>query len=191
MISACDHLFVAKGYTATTMSDIAKEAGVAMQSVYKAGRSKADLLQRVIDVVVAGDDAEVLMTERPSFTAIAAGAERTPTGRDARSADRLHAGTISSRAGCLSRGAAVDEAVAANLDAELQRRHETFSTVIGMIPAAALRQSRRDSTDTAWAIGSSEVYLLLRVRRGWSAAKYKAWLARTLTEQLITVSNAP
>src|SRR5205809_713292 len=60
VVAAAQALFVTKGYKATTMADIAREAGVAMQSVYKAGKSKADLLQRVIEVVVAGDDEEML-----------------------------------------------------------------------------------------------------------------------------------
>src|SRR3954451_12583441 len=71
VVAAAQALFVTKGYTATTMADTAREAGVAMQSVYKAGKSKADLLQRVIEVVVAGDDEETLMTDRPSIVAIA------------------------------------------------------------------------------------------------------------------------
>ncbi len=137
VIAAAQRLFVAKGYTATTMSDIAKEAGVAMQSVYKAGQSKADLLQRAIEVVVAGDDAAVLMTERPSFTAIASEPDAT---RQVEMLAALVASTQERSApvqAAYREAAAVDEAVAANLDAELRRRHETFATVIGMIPADA------------------------------------------------------
>ncbi len=186
VLAAAQQLFVAKGYTATTMSDIAKEAGLAMQSVYKAGQSKADLLQRVIEVVVAGDDDEVLMTQRPSFTAIASEREAT---RQVEMLAALIASTQERSApvqAAYREAAAVDAAVAANLDAELRRRHETFANVIDMIDAARLRRSPEESTDTAWSIGSSEVYLLLRVRRRWSAKKYKDWLTRTLTEQLVT-----
>ncbi|HEX4175708.1 MAG TPA: helix-turn-helix domain-containing protein, partial [Acidimicrobiales bacterium] len=56
VLEAATRLFVAKGYTATTMADIAREAGVAMQSVYTAGRSKADLLSAAVERAVAGDD---------------------------------------------------------------------------------------------------------------------------------------
>jgi hypothetical protein len=38
---------------------------------------------------------------------------------------------------------------------------------------------------TAWAIGSSEVYLLLRIRRGWDQDHYEEWLSQTLVEQLL------
>src|SRR5687768_9198636 len=71
VLAAAQRLFVGKGYRATTMADIAADAGVALQSVYKAGKSKPELLQRVVEVVVAGDDEQVMMTDRPSFGAIA------------------------------------------------------------------------------------------------------------------------
>src|SRR5437588_10112945 len=56
VVEAARRLFLARGYVATTVADIAKEAGVALQSVYNAGRSKADRLQHVPDLAVARDD---------------------------------------------------------------------------------------------------------------------------------------
>ena len=52
VVEAARRLFLEKGYVATTMADIRKEAGVAIQSVYNAGRSKADLLHLVNDIAV-------------------------------------------------------------------------------------------------------------------------------------------
>jgi len=185
VVTAAHALFLTKGYTATTMADIAREANVSMQSVYKAGKSKADLLQRVIEVVVAGDDEEMLMTDRPPFAAIA---EESDPRRQLEMMAKLIASTQERSApvqAAYREAAAVDDAVAANLDAELERRRETFATIIAMIPKRHLRHSREESADTAWAIGSSEVFLLLRVRRGWSADRYRRWLTHVLTEQLV------
>jgi len=53
VVEAARHLFLTRGYVATTVADIASEAGVALQSVYKAGQSKADLLHLVADIAVA------------------------------------------------------------------------------------------------------------------------------------------
>src|SRR5438876_2209836 len=72
VVEAARGLFLTRGYVATTMADIAREAGVALQSVYTAGQSKAELLHLVADLAVAGDDQDVMMTDRPSFTAVAA-----------------------------------------------------------------------------------------------------------------------
>src|SRR3954451_8997101 len=44
VVDAAGQLFLTRGYVATTMTEIAREAGVALQSVYAAGQSKADLL---------------------------------------------------------------------------------------------------------------------------------------------------
>jgi TetR/AcrR family transcriptional regulator of autoinduction and epiphytic fitness len=186
VVQAAQRLFVAKGYTATTMTDIAEEAGVAMQSVYKAGTSKADLLQRVIDVVVAGDDDEIAVLERPSFTDIAK--ETDPTVQVQRLAALI--ASIQERSAPVQvayrEAAATDDTVAANLDGELRRRHETFTALLGMLPHDRLRLSPTDTVDTAWAIGSSEVFLLLRVRRGWDADHYLEWLSSTLVDLLLT-----
>ena len=73
VVGAAHRLFVDKGYVATTIADIAEEAGVAIQSVYKAGKSKADLLHAAVDLAVAGDDEDVLLTDRPPFAAIPGG----------------------------------------------------------------------------------------------------------------------
>lgn len=62
--------------------------------------------------------------------------------------------------------AAVDPAVAASLDETLRRRRETFAAMIAMIPEERLRHPPDESGDTAWAIGSSEVFLLLQRVRG-------------------------
>jgi AcrR family transcriptional regulator len=185
VLAAAQRLFVEKGYKATTVADIASEAGVAMQSVYNAGKSKADLLQRVIEVVVAGDDEDVLLTDRPSFAAIA---EEPDAIRQVEMIAALVASTQERSAPvqvAFREAAAVDEAVAQNLDAELERRHATIAAVVGMIAEDRLRLSRDEATDTVWAIGSSEVFLLLRGRRGWDADRYRRWLTHTLVDQLL------
>src|SRR5687768_15232542 len=116
VLAAAQRLFVEKGYKATTMADIATDAGVAMQSVYNAGKSKADLLQRVVEVVVAGDDDSVLLTDRPSFAAI--GQEPDPV-RQVEMIAALIASTQERSApvqAALREAAAFDDAVAQNLD---------------------------------------------------------------------------
>lgn len=191
VLAAAQRLFIAKGYTATTMSDIAEEAGVAMQSVYKAGTSKADLLQQVIELVVAGDDEDVMMTDRPSIMAITA--ESDPPRQVQMMAELI--ANVRERSAPIQaayrQAAAVDQAVAENLDAELRRRHETFTAVIGIISEDRLRHSLDESTDIAWALGSYELFLLLRTRRGWDADHYRQWLSRTLVEQLLLPDSRP
>jgi AcrR family transcriptional regulator len=185
VLAAAQRLFQAKGYKATTINDIATEAGVAIQSVYKAGKSKADLLQRVVELVVAGDDQDVMLTERPSFASIAD--EPDPTRQIAMAAGLIASTQERSRLVqvALREAAAVDATIAEYLANELERRHQTIRTIIGMIPEDRLRLSHDDAADTAWAIGSTEVFLLLRTGRGWDVDQFESWLTRTLIRQLL------
>ena len=185
VIEAARDLFVTRGYVATTVADIAKEAGVALQSVYNAGKSKAALMHLVVDLVIAGDDQDVLLTDRPSFTTIA----DQPTAEQqveiiaaliAETMQRLAPVWVAYR-----EAAAVDPTGAANLEAAHQRRNETFATMIGMVDPEGLRLTPEEATDSAWAIGSIDVYLLLRSIRGWDHERYAEWLTRTLVDQLV------
>lgn len=185
VVEAARDLFLSRGYVATTMADIATEAGVALQSVYKAGQSKADLLHLVADLAVAGDDEDVMLLDRPSYAAI--GTETDPE-RQVEIIASLIAATMERLAPvwvAYREAAAVDPKAAAELVAAHQRRHETFAGIISMIPEKRLRHSHAESTDSAWAIGSIDVFLLLRTGREWSATQYAQWLTHTLVDQLL------
>ena len=56
---------------------------------------------------------------------------------------------------------------------------------------AASNHSLDESADIAWALGSYELFLLLRTRRGWDADHYRQWLSRTLVEQLLLPDSRP
>ena len=81
--------------------------------------------------------------------------------------------------------APVDTKAAANLTATHQRRHQTFAAMIGLLPTKRLRKSPEETTDTAWAIASIDVFLLLRSIHGWDALPYAQWLSQTLVHQLL------
>lgn len=185
VIEAAVRLFSAKGYKGTTMADIAAEAGVAIQSVYTAGRSKAELLQAAVQRSVAGDDQEVLVHQRPAFATLAA---ETDPELQVRLAARLTC-DIQERSELMQaaqrEAAALDPAVAAGLDAAHRWRLETFRAVLDMVPEERLRYSPEASADTAWAVASAEVFLLLRRVRGWSWDQIREWLARTLVDLLL------
>lgn len=168
---------------ATTTAEIALEAGVALQSVYSAGQSKADLLHLVADVAVAGDDQDVMLLERPSFAAVAS--EPDPE-RQVEMGAALIAATMERLAPvwvAYREAAAVDPKAAANLVAAHRRRHETFAGLLRMVPDHRLRRPFEEATDSAWAIGSIDVFLLLRSIRGWDPTRYARWLSRTLVDQ--------
>jgi AcrR family transcriptional regulator len=185
VVEAARALFFERGYVATTVADIARQAGVALQSVYNVGHSKADLLHQVRDLAVAGDDQQVMLLDRPEYVAIRA--ERDPE-RQVEMLAALVATTMERLAPvwvAYGEAAAVDAKAAANLVTAHQRRHHTFSNVIGAIAEDRLQHSRDECADTAWAITSPEVFLLLRSVMGWDTEHYSVWLNRTLRDLLL------
>jgi AcrR family transcriptional regulator len=185
VVEAARELFVTRGYVATTVADIAKEAGVALQSVYNAGKSKAALMHLVVDLAVAGDDDEVLLTDRPGFAVIA---ELPSAEQQVEKIAALIAETMQRLAPiwvAYRQAAAVDPSAAESLEAAHRRRNQTFATLISMVDQGRLRLSPEEATDTAWAIGSIDVYLLLRTIRGWDHEHYTGWLTSTLVAQLV------
>jgi AcrR family transcriptional regulator len=189
VVDAARELFLSRGYVATTMADIAREAGVALQSVYTAGQSKADLLHLVTDVAVAGDDQEVMLVDRPEFAAVAA--EPDPV-RQVQMLASLIATTMERLAPvwvAYREAAAVDPKAASNLIAAHRRRRETFGTMIRILPEQRLRHPHERSADTMWAVGSIDVFLLLRTMLDWDPAQYAEWLSDTLVNQLVTAPS--
>jgi len=138
---------------------------------------------------VAGDDEDVMLLERPSFTAVA---DEPRPERQVQMIAALIAATLERLAPvwvAYREAAAVDPKAAANLVAAHRRRHETFAGMIHMLPEDRLRRLPEEAADTTWAIGSIDVFLLLRSVLEWDPAQYSAWLTRTLVDQLVTPEN--
>jgi AcrR family transcriptional regulator len=70
VLDAAGRRFLAHGYAATTMKDVAAAAGVSVQTVFGQG-SKAALLLACVDRAVVGDDDEVPLAGREPFVTLA------------------------------------------------------------------------------------------------------------------------
>src|SRR6266508_6740329 len=64
VLGAAKKLFIAEGYGATTIQAIADEADVAVQTVYAVFGNKRSILAELVDVSIAGDDAEIVVNAR-------------------------------------------------------------------------------------------------------------------------------
>src|SRR5690242_15028262 len=65
IVAAAAEQFVARGYGATLLDQVAEQAGVAVQTVYFHFGNKKTLLKEVMDVAAVGDDEPVPLLERP------------------------------------------------------------------------------------------------------------------------------
>jgi AcrR family transcriptional regulator len=67
VLRAARELFIARGYPATTIEEIAGRAGVSKPTVFAAVGSKQAILKQLRDIAVAGDDEPVPVAERPWY----------------------------------------------------------------------------------------------------------------------------
>jgi AcrR family transcriptional regulator len=190
IVSSAGALFRKHGYAGVSMPTIALDAGVAVETIYRAFGSKAGLFSAVIDSAVAGGTAraEVPVVERPAIRAIQA--ERDPRRQIA-----LYAATqpgIHRRAGPLLR----ELAAAGVADPELRALWERIETgrLHGQGGFVALLERRgalrpglsvEEGRDGLWVLTSLAVWDLLVTTLAWSADRYERWLRDRLIELLL------
>lgn len=176
MVQAAHELFVAKGWAATGMREVAADAGVAVETVYSHFSSKRGLLRAVADAAAVGDDAPLALAERPEFLAMGHG--RRP--ERVRAAARVVT-TVALRtaavAKLLRQAAPGDDEIAEMLQSTRDRQRRDVATALELILGRPPTGAERDGV---WAIVSPEVYLLLVEESGWAPEQYEAWVATTL-----------
>src|SRR5256885_17233922 len=64
ILEAGRRLFESKGYGATTMAEIAREAGVALKTVYVAFETKSGVLRALWNLLLRGDEGDAPVAER-------------------------------------------------------------------------------------------------------------------------------
>ncbi|MGH8977448.1 MAG: TetR/AcrR family transcriptional regulator [Acidimicrobiia bacterium] len=176
LLGTATELFTKKGWAKTGMRDVAREAGVAVETLYAHYSSKRKLLDAVVDRAVVGDDEPVAVAERPEFLALGRG--RRPD-RIAAAASLVAA--IHERTGPFAKlireAATTDEGFAELLRATRGRQRSDVAAGLELILG---RRPTDEEGDGAWAIVSPEIYLLLAQESGWSRDQYERWLAETL-----------
>jgi AcrR family transcriptional regulator len=183
-------LFRGRGYAAVPMPLIAIEAGVAVETLYRAFGSKAGLFKAVIDAAVAGGSsrAEVPVEQRPAIRAVI----EEP---DPRRQVELYAATqpgIHRRSGPLLRalqgGAAGDLELHALWTEIEATRLAGQGRFVGMLAErGALRPglSVDEARDQLWVLCSLAIYDMLVETLSWAVDRYQAWLAASLQELLL------
>lgn len=172
-------LFSKHGWVGTSMRDIARTAGVSVETIYATIGSKATVLIATLDVSVTGDDAPTPLAERPEFAALGLGL----TLRDRAQVGAHLTGAINARRSrldsALQQGAAVEEDLAEVLATGERNRRDDVSAGVRLV----VRRSASDvECDELWALMSTAVYGLLVRDCGWSQDQYENWLADRIEE---------
>jgi AcrR family transcriptional regulator len=188
VIEAARQLFIAQGYGATTVEQIAQRAGVSKPTVFSAVGNKQSVLRAVRDIAIAGDDEPVPVAKRPATDRIRAEPDR-------RRAVELLAQHLTDVA---SRYAEINEVLHAAADTgeedlrelweteEDQRLTGARSWVEVLTGKGRLRPGLNNGTavDVMWLLMSPDNYYRLVHRRRWTKQRYQRWLAASITQQL-------
>jgi AcrR family transcriptional regulator len=193
---AADKLFRQRGYVGTSMPAIASEAGVVVETIYRAFGSKAGLFKVVLEAALAGgaERAELPPAERPAIKAVIQETDpRRKLERYAATQPGVHG-----RSGPLYRVLVA----AADSDPELQdvlngidarRLHGLGGLAAQLAESRALRPdlSTEAARDIIWTLCSTAVHDLLVRERGWTPESYRDWLATALTRELLADLSEP
>jgi AcrR family transcriptional regulator len=188
VLEAARRLFLERGYGATTVAAIAREAGVSVETVYKAFGNKPGLVKALFDVSIVGDDEPVPLLQRERVQRIQA--EPDPRRKLAMYGEHLtETAPRTVPVQLLVRSAAGTDPGAAEVWEQMQAERLTGMTVFarhlhedGLLRADV---SVEEARDVLWTYNSPELYELLVMRRGWSPERYGRWVADALIAALL------
>lgn len=190
VVEAARDLFVAHGYAATSIDDIAGAAQVARRTIYAVG-GKPALLKLAYDTALAGDHEEIAVADRPGIQRIIA--EPDPVAGLHMYVD--HALAIGARAGSIHvamRAAAGDEQVRELYDGYQERRADVARRVIAFLAGRGAPIRDPDTAaDVLWLLIDPGLYHAFVHDRGWPAERMAAWLHATVAGQLLGDPRTP
>ncbi|GGP02711.1 TetR/AcrR family transcriptional regulator [Nonomuraea glycinis] len=182
IVRAARRLFVARGWAATTVRDVAREAGVSVPTVYSVYGNKAGLTRALAD---AADLSAGLSQQVAQLEAAAGNPERqlaTMAAFDRRLYER--AGDVITLV--REAGRTEPELAAAYRDGR-RRADETRVAVFSSWPAGTLRPGLdvQQAVDIYAGLCSIDVYTTLTAERGWSPDRVEQWWSETLVRELL------
>jgi AcrR family transcriptional regulator len=187
MVGAAYRLFCEKGYVATTMEAIAREADVAVPTLYFTFRTKGAILGEALGAAVMGFDEPV----GPEDSSWYGEFQAEP---DARRALRIlveNSTPILRRVGPLmaaTYAAASDPEVVSVYELGEKRREEGYRAIVQMlVRKGGLRPgiTVARATDILLVLLGPQLFDALANGRGWSVAECNRWIVEVLSQQLL------
>jgi AcrR family transcriptional regulator len=186
VLDAAQRQFLEGGYAATTIAAVAAEAGVSVETVYKAFGGKSGLVRAIYDRGLAGPEPV------PAYRRADEIRERETNPRVIMETWGTIASEVSAVVSPVTRlvraAAAADPDLAALLRAHNDRReararhHARFLKERGYLREGV---SLAQATDILWTCTSDELYDLLVTQRGWSLPRFAGFLADLMTTALL------
>lgn len=173
-------LFSERGWAATGMRDVAREAAVSVETVYSNFRTKSELLLAAIDVGVVGDTATVPLSDRPEFAALGRGTRAERLAATATLVTGINRRSWGLRR-AINEAAASEPVLAAKVHELERRRRDNVGTAAALVTGTPVEG---EVLDALWVVAGTEVFALLTQVGGRSVEEYTAWLEATFARLL-------
>src|SRR5215472_17451981 len=184
IVAPATELFLADGYTVTTLEAVARRAQVGARTVYLRFRTKAALFKRVVDVAIVGDTLPVDVLGPDWMQA----ALTAPTAAERIEASAAASRQIMQRTGALfavaQQAAAVEPLIAGFWQQGREQTRHAHALFWTRMAADGLLDPDTDLDwliDTTTLLGAAETYLLITRMIGWDLDTYQDWLVTSMT----------
>ncbi|MGJ6967083.1 TetR/AcrR family transcriptional regulator [Streptosporangium sp. G11] len=175
-------LFVSRGWAATTVRDVAREAGVSVPTVYAAYGNKAGLTRALADAADLSAGASRMLEELEASAATPERQLAAMAAYDRRLFER--AGDVIA---LVREAARTEPELATAYHDGRGRGDETRVLVFSSWPDGVLRRGLdvRSAVDVYAAMCNIDVYTTLTTERGWSPGRVERWWGEALARQLL------
>lgn len=184
-------VFLAHGYAATSVSAIAENAHVSVQTLYLAWGTKRDLFIASVLAQLTGNDEELEDAAwRRNLAAQLTTARHGDRLRDYCAAYATMFCTIAERAApawkLIRDAAGSDPAIAAEWRRITLARHTTTTALLETFPSGLLPSgpSKQGAIDAVWALAGPETFDLVVGLRSYSVDQFRIWLTDAIERAL-------
>jgi AcrR family transcriptional regulator len=188
ILDAAERLFIEDGYVRTSMAAIAKEAGVALKTVYLGFETKGGLLRALWHRRLRGGRERVPVGEQEWFLEVL----REPDPAQVLRLNARNSRVVKSRIAPL--GEVLLTAAPADPDVEaLSERiwSDFYENQLEVVKALHRRKALKKglgvkrATDMLWTLNHPRTYILLVHERDWTPEQYERWLADITISELL------
>ena len=188
ILEAAQRLFERSGYAATTMAEIATEAGVALKTIYLAFGTKSGLLRTLWNLLLRGDESDLPVSERRWYLDVLE--EKNPERQLRLNASNSATGKrrLSAILEVIRNGASVDADIAALWQRIQVEYHANQRAIVERIHERGHLEPTLDvehASDILWALNHPNNWRLLVVERGWTPEQYEQWIGDLACAQLL------
>ncbi len=188
ILAAARELFLANGYAATKISDVARVAEVALDTIYATIGTKQVLFHLLVETAISGSDRAVPAEQRDYVKAIHAEPDaRKKLEIYARALRPIHE-RLAPLLRVLKEAAPLDPELALVWKTIAERRAANmrrFAVELAATGQLRVEVDVHEAADVIWATNAPELYLLLTHDRGWSTDRFEKWLTRSWIRLLL------